>query len=143
MNITIYTDGACSGNPGPGGWAAVCKLPDGKKKYVAGYVAKATNNSMELKAALEGVKATKKPCKITICTDSNYLVTCWPHGEKWLLQEGRPNRELWFELIKATKAGKHEVTFVKVSGHSGDELNDLADKYAKAEIKKARHMYAR
>lgn len=136
--LEIYTDGSCPGNPGIGGWAAVCKC-NGKKKYVAGGKEKATNNSMELMAAIEGVKAVKYPRDIIIYTDSSYLITCWAHEEKWLTKEGRSNRELWMQLIKAVKEGKHTVTFVKVSGHTGVEMNELADRYAKEQVVKLRH----
>ena len=138
MKISIYTDGACSGNPGPGGWAAIAVLSDGKEKYVCGNVAKATNNSMELRAAIEGLKAVKVPREVIIYTDSNYLVTCWAHEKDWLIAENRPNREMWFELIQAADKGGHTVKFVKVKGHSDNRLNSLADKYAKKECAKAK-----
>lgn len=137
--IHIYTDGACSGNPGPGGWAAAIKRKDGKKKASCGYIAYATNNSAELIAALEAVKRVKRTSVINIYTDSNYLISNWRHDEEWLLSEGHKNRELWFELIQLAKDKKHTINFIKVNGHSGDEMNDLVDKLARAEIVKARH----
>lgn len=136
--IEIYTDGACSGNPGPGGWAAVCKC-NGKKKYVAGSVKEATNNKMELVAAINAVKAVKRPHEVIIYTDSKYLITCWAHDKKWLTKDERPNKDLWLELIQTAEKGKHKVTFVKVSGHSGVEMNELADRLAKEQVVKLRH----
>ena len=137
--LEIYIDGSCSGNPGPGGWAAVC-IENGKKRYRSGGVSHATNNSMELMAAIEGLKGCKRPCEITFYTDSRYLITCTAHDEKWLTKESRKNRDLWLEFIQTAKKGKHTYKFVKVAGHSGVAMNELADKYARAECVKARHL---
>ena len=136
--IIIYTDGACSGNPGIGGWAAVHES-NGKKKAVRGSAKSATNNSMELMAAIKGIEAVKQPREIVIYTDSKYLVTGWNHNAEWFKRENRPNRELWLQLISAVEKGKHKVTFVKIAGHAGDRLNELADKLAKEQVVKLRH----
>lgn len=143
MKFDIYIDGSCFGNPGPGGWAAVCKI-NGKKIAAHGWKTNATNNSMELQAAIGGLKALKRRgCEVTFYTDSAYLVTCSRHDNKWLTAENRANRELWMEYIRLVEKGKHTVTFVKVAGHSGVELNETADREAKAEATKARHIIAR
>jgi ribonuclease HI len=136
--IEIYSDGSCSGNPGIGGWAAVCN-ENGKKKHVSGSIAAATNNSMELMAVVEAVKAVKKPREIIIHTDSQYLILCWRHDEQWLTDKSRKNRELWMQLISAIKNGGHKVSFVKVAGHAGNEMNELADRLAKEQVVKMRH----
>lgn len=136
--LEIYIDGACSGNPGPGGWAAVC-IENGKKKYKSGGVVHATNNKMELMAAIGALKTCKKPCDVTFYTDSQYLITCSAHKEEWLTKESRANHDLWFELIQTAKKGKHTYKFIKVAGHSGVSMNELADKLAKIECRKARH----
>ena len=133
----IYIDGACSGNPGPGGWAAVC-VENGKKKLRKGSVPHATNNSMELMAAIDGLRGCLEPTAITFYTDSQYLITCIAHEEKWLTKESRANHELWIEFLRTAKKGGHTYEFVKVAGHSGIKLNELADKYARAECLKER-----
>ena len=139
--IEIYIDGACSGNPGPGGWAAVC-VENGKKKVACNGVTHATNNSMELMAAIGGLKHCKKPCNVTFYTDSQYLITCSAHDEKWLTRPSRANHELWFEFLQAAKTGGHTYKFVKVAGHSGVEMNEIADKYARRECMKVRRKNA-
>lgn len=139
MNIlNIYTDGSCSGNPGPGGYAAVC-MENGKKKYVAGSVKHGTNNEMELRAAVEAVKAVKIQSEIVIHTDSKYLISCWAHTTEWLTSESRPHKDLWMQLISLAEKGKHKISFVKVAGHSGNSMNDLADRLAKEQVVKVRH----
>ena len=135
--LEIYIDGACSGNPGPGGWAAVCPM-NGKKLYKCGGVIHATNNSMELMAAIGGLRACTKPCDITFYTDSQYLITCSNHDRKWLTKESRVNHELWLEFLKTAEKGKHTYKFVKVAGHSGVTMNELADKLARKECIKVR-----
>jgi ribonuclease HI len=138
--ILIYSDGACSGNPGIGGWANAHKKSNGTKLANYGYTTeRVTNNAMELKAALEAVKAVRHPRHIVIMTDSRYLITCWAHNEEWLMSEDRPNHDLWVEFIHAVKNGKHTVSFEKVRGHSGDEMNSLVDRLARQQIKEARH----
>lgn len=138
FDIMIHTDGACSGNPGIGGYGAiiVCK---GHEKIVAGYKEYATNNAMELQAVVEALKALTKPCQITVSTDSQYLCSCVKHNKAWLTAENRPNRDLWVELIEVGLKGKHKIKFVKTKGHSGDPYNERCDKIAKEQIVKARH----
>lgn len=136
----IYIDGSCFGNPGPGGYAAVCR-ENGKNKVSGGYaVENTTNNQMELMAAIHALnQLSAKGCDITFHTDSRYLVVCFSHDEQWLTQAGRKNSELWIQLINTAKRGGHTIRFVKVAGHAGVELNELADKHAKAQCAKARH----
>ena len=138
--LDVYIDGSCSGNPGPGGYAAVCQ-ENGKTKVAGGHALEATNNKMELMAAVHALETAirVKGCDITFHTDSRYLIVCFSHDEKWLTQKGRANSELWEKLIKARDNGKHTIRFVKVAGHAGVKLNELADKYARAECAKARH----
>ncbi len=142
--VDIYTDGACSGNPGPGGWAAI--LINGEhEKVLSGHDPQTTNNRMELTAVIEGLKALKYPCKVTIYSDSAYLVNAIRQGwlDKWQRQgwmRGNPrqpvlNVDLWKELLKYMNI--HDVTFKKVRGHAGHPLNERADRIAVEEIKKA------
>lgn len=130
--VTIYTDGACSGNPGPGGWGAV--LIYGKvEKDIYGYELDTTNNRMELKAAIEALKELKKPCKVDLYTDSVYLrsaMTDWII--KWQQNNFRKsdnslvkNFDLWQNLLELEK--KHQISWHWVKGHSGDKYNDKAD----------------
>ena len=139
FEVSIYTDGACSGNPGIGGYGAIvtCK---GHELEVAGFTTEiTTNNRMELTAVIEAVKALKKPCAITVYTDSQTICQCANHNKSWLVAETHANHDLWFELISAKTKGKHTIKFVKVAGHTGIVMNERCDKLAKAQIKKARH----
>jgi len=140
--ITVYTDGACSGNPGPGGWGAVM-LWNGRRKELSGGNPHTTNNQMEMQAVIEALKALKKPCRVYIHSDSALIINAMTKGwiqswqkRGWRKANKKPveNKELWQQILEAMKP--HEVTWVKVKGHSGDELNDLADKLAVAESKK-------
>lgn len=139
-HVTIYTDGACSGNPGPGGWGAVL-ISGGKEKDLKGGEADTTNNRMELMGAIEALRALKKPCKVDLYTDSTYVrkgIMEWIHSWKkngWKTADKKPvkNVELWQELEEAAK--KHEVTWHWVKGHSGHPLNERADELARAGIK--------
>ncbi|MFD1425930.1 ribonuclease HI [Kroppenstedtia sanguinis] len=140
--VTIYTDGACSGNPGPGGWGAV--LIHGEQcKEITGGSRQTTNNRMELTAALEALKNLKQPCQVKICADSAYLVNCFK--QKWYINWERrgwvnsrnepvENKDLWQELLREVR--KHEVEFVKVKGHSDVELNNRCDELARKAIPK-------
>lgn len=139
--VDIHTDGACSGNPGPGGYAGIIVFKD-KEKTIRGYQLTATNNAMELKAVVESVKALNMPCNITIHTDSQYLCSCSKHDKAWFEKSDRPNKDLWFELIQTGIAGKHSIKFVKVQGHSGEVYNERCDKIAKEQVKKACHILA-
>ena len=140
--ITIYTDGACSGNPGPGGWAAVLMLGDNKKE-ISGGSKDTTNNIMELTAVVEALKLLKRPCKVNLHSDSAYVVNAfnqkWIYGwikKNWKTADGSPvkNKELWQELYSLTKI--HDVTFIKVKGHADNEFNNRCDELAVAESKK-------
>ena len=143
--VEIYTDGACSGNPGPGGWAAIL-ISGEHEKVLSGHDPQTTNNRMELTAVIEGLKALKYPCKVTIYSDSAYLVNAIQQGwlDKWQRQgwtRGKPrqpvlNVDLWKELLNYMSI--HDVTFKKVQGHAGHPLNERADRIAVEEIKKAR-----
>lgn len=140
--ITIYTDGACSGNPGPGGWAAVLMLGDNKKE-ISGGSKDTTNNIMELTAVVEALKLLKRPCKVNLHSDSTYVVNAfnqkWIYGwikKNWKTADGSPvkNKEIWQELYSLTKI--HDVTFIKVKGHADNEFNNRCDELAVAESKK-------
>jgi len=140
--IIGYTDGACSGNPGVGGYAGImiCK---GQERVIYGCSSEVTtNNRMELTAVVELInwlnKVQKEPCEIEIRTDSQYIIDCQAHKTKaWFAN--RPNHDLWFQLIEAGVKGKHRIRFVKVKGHSGDEYNEKCDKLAKEQCIRAKH----
>lgn len=138
--VKIYTDGACSGNPGPGGWAAIL-LSGEYKKEISGGNKNTTNNMMELTAILEGLKALNHECDVDIYSDSAYCVNAF--NQKWIfnwikrnwkLADGKDvkNKEIWKQIYDLTK--KHNVKFIKVKGHSNDVLNNRCDELARAEI---------
>ena len=140
--VTIYTDGACSGNPGPGGWGAILMLGENRKE-ISGGSADTTNNIMELTAVIEALKILKRPCKVKVYSDSAYVVNAflqkWIYG--WIKKNWRTaggdsvkNKELWQELYDLTK--KHKVEFIKVKGHADNEFNNRCDEMAVAESKK-------
>ncbi len=140
--ITIYTDGACSGNPGPGGWGAILIMGDVRKE-ISGGSENTTNNIMELSAVIEALKLLKRPCKVNVFSDSAYVVNAfnqkWIYG--WIKKNWRTaggdsvkNKELWQELYSLTKV--HDVTFNKVKGHADNEFNNRCDEMAVAESKK-------
>lgn len=139
--VIIYTDGACSGNPGPGGWAAALKF-NGKEKQLSGGAPKTTNNRMELIAAIEALKALTRTCRVTLFTDSKYVkngIESWIHNWKkngWKTTAKQPvlNEDLWRELD--TLAGQHEVNWQWVKGHAGDSYNELVDTLAVTELEK-------
>lgn len=140
--VDIHTDGACSGNPGPGGWCGIVVMySKGRKleKTVKGYSLGTTNNAMELTAVVEALKTLRLPCEVTVHTDSQYLCTCSKHSSEWFDQPNRPNKDLWIEYLKVCCAGRHHVTFEKVKGHSGEEYNERCDRNAKEQVKKAFH----
>ena len=140
--ITIYTDGACSGNPGPGGWGAILMMGDVRKE-ISGGSENTTNNIMELSAVIEALKLLKRPCKVNVFSDSAYVVNAfnqkWIYG--WIKKNWRTaggdsvkNKELWQELYSLTKV--HNVTFNKVKGHADNEFNNRCDEMARDAISK-------
>ena len=137
--ITIYTDGACSGNPGKGGWGAIL-IHSNKRKEISGYNPSTTNNRMELTAVIESLLALKEPCEAIIYSDSAYVVNAFNQGwlTKWIKTGWRSakgivqNQDLWAMLLKLTAI--HSVSFVKVKGHSDNEFNNRCDELARAEI---------
>ena len=140
--VEIYTDGACSGNPGNGGYCAIL-IYNGVEKVISGSELNTTNNKMELKGAIEGLKALKEPCEVDLYSDSQYLTDAFNQGwlTAWQLNGWRnaskkevKNVELWQELIELTK--KHKVNFIKVKGHADNEYNNRCDKIAVNEYKK-------
>ncbi len=140
--ITIYTDGACSGNPGPGGWAAIL-MYKGEKKEISGGQKDTTNNVMELTAVIQGLKALKFPCMVDLYSDSAYVVNGFDKGwiynwikKDWKTADGSSvkNKELWQELYSLTKV--HKVNFIKVKGHSDNEYNNRCDELAREAISK-------
>ena len=134
--VEIWTDGACSGNPGPGGWGAVLRY-GGHERELKGGEALTTNNRMELTAAIEALQSLKRPCEVTVYTDSQYLrggVTGWINGWKsngWRTAAKKPvkNEDLWRALDAA--AEPHKVEWRWVKGHADDELNHRADQLAR------------
>jgi ribonuclease HI len=141
--VEIYTDGACRGNPGPGGWAALLRMGH-KERELSGGEPLTTNNRMELMAAIKGLEALKRPCRVQLFTDSNYVrdgITKWIHGWRrngWKTADRKPvkNAELWQELLDAT--APHRVEWHWVKGHSGHPENDRADALACAEADRFR-----
>ena len=139
MRVEIYTDGACSGNPGPGGWGAVLRYGD-KEKEISGAEAETTNNRMELTAAIKALESLKRRCDVDLYTDSTYVrdgITKWTDGWKaknWKTANRKPvkNKDLWEELDAAVS--KHNVAFHWVKGHAGHPENERADALAVAAI---------
>ncbi len=137
--ITIYTDGACSGNPGPGGWGALLFWND-RTKEISGGEVRTTNNRMEMTAAIKALRVLKRKSEVTLYTDSTYLrngITQWINQWKrksWMTKGGKPvkNVDLWKELDQLSSY--HQVTWMWVKGHSGDEWNDRADELARNAI---------
>jgi len=134
--ILIYSDGACSGNPGPGGWGAILISGDHRKE-ISGGEALTTNNRMELLAAISALEALKKPCQVELYTDSQYVrqgITGWIHGWKrngWRTADKKPvkNAELWQALDEAYN--RHKVTLHWIKGHAGHPENERADELAR------------
>jgi ribonuclease HI len=134
--VQIFTDGACSGNPGPGGWGAVLRF-DGKEKELKGGEALTTNNRMELMAAISALETLKRDCNVDMFTDSNYLrdgITKWIHSWRrngWRTAEKKPvkNAELWQRLDAAL--GRHDIRWHWVRGHAGHAENERADALAR------------
>ncbi len=139
-HVTIYSDGACSYNPGPGGWACVLSYKGNKKEF-AGFAEDTTNNRMELTAAMQGLLALKEPCNVSVYTDSAYIHNAFDKGwiiawqnNGWRKADKKPveNQDLWKQILNLTK--DHNVTWHKVKGHSDDEMNNLCDKLAREQI---------
>ena len=130
--VEIFTDGACKGNPGPGGWGAVLRFGD-RERELSGGESPTTNNRMELMAAIEALKALKKPCRVSLTTDSNYVrdgITRWIFGWQrngWRTADRKPvkNAELWQALLEAT--APHRIDWHWVKGHAGHPENERAD----------------
>jgi ribonuclease HI len=137
--VVIYTDGACSGNPGPGGWAAILKWRD-QEKILSGAALTTTNNIMELTAVIQALEALKRPSPVIVATDSRYVmdgITRWLKRWKqngWKTANKRPvkNADLWRQLDNA--AARHTIEWQWVKGHSGDSSNERADELARAAI---------
>ena len=140
--VVIYTDGACSGNPGPGGWGSIL-MYKGNKKEISGGKKDTTNNVMELTAVIEGLKLLKYPCEVELYSDSAYVVNAFAQGwiDNWVKNNWKTagkdpvkNQELWQELYALTKT--HKVSFNKVKGHSNNEFNNRCDELARNAIDK-------
>jgi ribonuclease HI len=138
-DVELFTDGACSGNPGPGGWGAILRTSE-REKELSGGEPVTTNNRMELMGVISGLEALKRPCKIRLYTDSKYVLdgaTKWIHGWKkngWRTADKKPvkNVELWQRLDAARLP--HKIDWVWVKGHSGHVENERADELARSAI---------
>ena len=139
--VTIYTDGACSGNPGPGGWGAILMYKDVKKE-ISGGDKETTNNIMELTAVVKGLQMLKFPCEVELYSDSAYVVNAFNQGwiynwskNNWKTADKKEvkNKEIWQKLYELTKT--HKVTFIKVKGHSDNKYNNRCDELARGAIK--------
>ncbi len=139
--VTIYTDGACSGNPGPGGWGAVLMFNEFRKE-MSGFDPQTTNNRMELTAAIEALCALKEPCEVKLYSDSAYLVNAFQQKwldnwqkRNWVKSDKKPveNQDLWKELLRLT--GVHVVTWIKVKGHANNKENNRCDELATGAIR--------
>ncbi len=140
--IILYTDGACSGNPGPGGYGSILMYKDAKKE-ISGYRSNTTNNQMEMLAVIEGLKLLKEPCEIEIYSDSAYVVNAFNNKwiESWIKNNWKTaskkevkNIELWKELLDLLK--DHKYRFIKVKGHADNEFNNRCDELATGEVEK-------
>ena len=139
--VDIYTDGACSGNPGPGGFGAILMYKDNKKE-ISGFERDTTNNRMELTAAIEALELLKEPCEVNIYSDSSYLVNAFSKGwiynwmkNGWKTESKDPvkNEDLWRRLAEKNRV--HKIKFIKVKGHADNEYNNRCDFLATNEIK--------
>lgn len=140
--IEIYTDGACSGNPGPGGWGAVLRY-NGREKEISGGEAQTTNNRMELTAVIAALECLKEPCAVELYSDSKYVIDALSKGwavswrkKGWVKSDKKPalNVDLWERLLKLTEA--HEMRYHWVKGHADNEYNNRCDALAVAEREK-------
>ncbi len=141
-SVEIYTDGACSFNPGPGGWGAVL-IYNGTEKQMSGFEDNTTNNRMELMAVIKALEKLKEPCNVMLYSDSAYVVNAFQQNwiEDWQIRNWRTagkkevkNVDLWTKLIEYTKV--HNITFNKVKGHSTNKYNNICDSLARSEIEK-------
>lgn len=142
--VTIYTDGACSGNPGPGGWGAILIYRE-QRLEMSGFEAHTTNNRMELLAPITALSKLKEPCSVKVYSDSAYLVNAfrqhWLENwvrRNWLKSDKKPveNQDLWKQLLTLT--GIHRIEWIKVKGHADNPLNNRCDELATGEIKRRR-----
>lgn len=140
--VTIYTDGACSGNPGPGGWGAVL-LYGSHSKEISGAEPHTTNNRMEITAVIEALKQLNQPCRVTVYSDSAYVVNCFNNGwiegwqrNGWKNSKNEPveNQDLWKALL--AEMNRHQVKFDKVKGHSDNKWNNRCDELAREAIRR-------
>ena len=140
--VTVFTDGACSGNPGPGGWAAILQY-GGAEKVLSGGAANTTNNRMELLGVISALEALKEPCRVELYSDSKYVIDAlqkrWVWGWKqrgWIKSDKKPalNRDLWERLLPLVE--KHEMVYHWIKGHAETEENNRCDQLAVAESKK-------
>ena len=142
--VTIYTDGACSGNPGPGGWGAILIYRE-QRLELSGYEARTTNNRMELLAPIQALSRLKEPCAVKVYPDSAYLVNAfrqhWLENwvkRNWIKSDKKPveNQDLWKEILAFTQ--KHQIEWIKVKGHADNPLNNRCDELATGEIRRHR-----
>ena len=141
--VVVYTDGACSGNPGPGGWGAIL-MSGAHRKEISGGEAPTTNNRMEMMAAISALEALKKPSKVMLFTDSKYVmdgIKSWIHGWKkrgWTTADKKPvkNKELWQRLDDARQ--RHDIEWQWVKGHAGNTENERADELAREGLQRAK-----
>ncbi len=140
--INIYTDGACSNNPGPGGWGAILEY-NGVKKEISGGEADTTNNRMELTAFIRALEILKEPCEITLCSDSKYVIDGLEKGwaknwraKNWIKSDKKPalNKDLWARLLDLTE--EHKINYVWIKGHAGHAENERCDALAVNETAK-------
>lgn len=140
--VKIYTDGACSYNPGPGGWGAILMFKN-KKKEISGGAEHTTNNKMEITAVLEALYQLKEKCKVELYSDSAYVINAFQQdwiskwqARNWKNSKGEPvvNREMWEKLIELNQY--HKITWIKVKGHSDNEFNNRCDELARMEVDK-------
>lgn len=139
--VVIYTDGACSGNPGPGGWGAILMYKE-KRLELSGYEAHTTNNRMELLAPIQALSRLKEPCSVEIYSDSAYLVNAFRQNwlvnwqrRNWIKSDKKPveNQDLWKQILEFTKI--HSIEWIKVKGHADNPYNNRCDELATGEIK--------
>ena len=144
-DVVIYTDGACKGNPGPGGWGVLLRSPDGSEKELFGGELETTNNRMEMTAVIEALAALKRPCAVILHLDSQYVlkgITEWLVGWKakgWKTASKQPvkNVDLWQRLDALVASSRHSIDWRWVKGHAGDPGNERADALANKGVEKA------